>query len=42
MKMISMMASDRAFKAIAALSCSGLVLSFCLMVVGVDLTIGAI
>ncbi|HEY2248423.1 MAG TPA: hypothetical protein VGH70_13345 [Bradyrhizobium sp.] len=42
MKTISMMASDRAFKAIAALSCSGLALSFCLMAFGVDLNIGAI
>jgi hypothetical protein len=42
MKMISMMASDRAFKAITALSCSGLALSFCLMAFGVDLTISAI
>ena len=42
MKTISMMVSDRAFKAIAALSCSGLALSFCLMAFGMDLTIGAI
>jgi hypothetical protein len=37
MKTISMMASDRAFKAITALSCSGLALSFCLMAFGMDL-----
>jgi hypothetical protein len=42
MKAISMMASDRAFKAITALSCSGLALSFCLMAFGMDLSIGAI
>jgi hypothetical protein len=42
MKTISMMASDRAFKAITVLSCSGLALSFCLMAFGMDLTIGAI
>ena len=42
MKTISMMASDRAFKAISALSCSGLALSFALMAFGMDLNIGAI
>ena len=41
-KTISMMASDRAFKAITALSCSGLALSFVLMAFGMDLTIAAI
>ena len=42
MKTISIMASDRAFKAISALSCSGLALSFALMAFGMDLTIAAI
>jgi hypothetical protein len=42
MKTISMMTSDRAFKAVTALSCSGLALSFCLMAFGMDLSIGAI
>ncbi len=42
MKTISLMASDRAFKTIAALSCSGLALSFCLMAFGMDLTALAI
>jgi len=42
MKTISMMASDRAFKAITAVSFSGLALSFCLMAFGMDLNIGAI
>ena len=42
MKTISIMASDRAFKAIAALSCSGLALSFCMMAFGMDLTVTAI
>ena len=42
MKTISMMASDRAFKAITVLSCSGLVLSFALVAFGVDLTAMAI
>lgn len=42
MKTISMMASDRAFKAITVLSCSGLALSFCLMAFGMDLTVAAI
>ena len=40
MKTISMIASDRAFRAISALSCGGLALSFCLMAFGMDLTIG--
>jgi hypothetical protein len=42
MKTISMMASDRAFKAISALSCGGLALSFCLMAFGMDLSVVAI
>jgi len=42
MKTISMIAADRAFKAIVTLSCSGLALSFCLMAFGMDLNIGAI
>jgi len=42
MKTISMMTSDRTFRAIAALSCSGLALSFCLMAFGMDLTVAAI
>jgi len=42
MKTISMMASDRTFRAITALSCSGLALSFCLMAFGMDLTVAAI
>jgi hypothetical protein len=42
MNTISMMASDRAFKAISALSCCGLALSLCLMAFGMDLNIGAI
>lgn len=43
MKTISMMASDRAFKAITLLSCSGLALSFCrLMAFGMDLAVAAI
>ena len=42
MKTISMMVSDHAFKAISALSCSGLALSFCLMAFGMDLTVAAI
>jgi hypothetical protein len=42
MKTISMIASDRAFKAIAALSCSGLALSFCLVAFGMDLTAAAL
>ena len=40
--MISMMASDRAFKAISALSCCGLALSLALMAFGMDLTMTAI
>jgi hypothetical protein len=42
MKTISMIAADRAFKAIAALSCSGLALSFVLVAFGMDLTAMAI
>ena len=42
MKTISLIAADRAFKAITMLSCSGLALSFCLMAYGMDLTVGAI
>jgi hypothetical protein len=42
MKTISMLASDRAFKAISALSFSGLALSFVLTAFGMDLTIAAI
>ena len=42
MKTISMMASDRAFKAISVLSFSGLALSFVLMAFGMDLTVAAI
>jgi hypothetical protein len=42
MKTISMMASDRAFKAIMVLSCSGLALSVCLMAFGMDLGASAI
>jgi hypothetical protein len=42
MKTISMIASDRAFKAITALSCSGLALSLCLIAFGMDLTVAAI
>jgi hypothetical protein len=42
MKTISMMASDRAFKAISAVSCGGLALSFCLMAFGMDLSVVAI
>ena len=42
MKTISMMTADRTFKAITALSCSGLALSFVLMAFGMDLTIAAI
>ena len=42
MKTISMMASDRTFRAITALSCSGLALSFVLMAFGMDLTVTAI
>jgi hypothetical protein len=39
---ISMMASDRALKAISALSCCSLALLLCLMAFGMDLNIGAI
>ena len=42
MKTISITASDRAFKAITELSCSGLALSFVLMAFGMDLTVAAI
>jgi hypothetical protein len=42
MKTISMIASDRAFKAISAVSGCGLALSFCLMAFGMDLSIGAL
>jgi hypothetical protein len=42
MKTISMMTSDRAFKAISALSCAGLALSFALIAFGMDLTAMAI
>jgi hypothetical protein len=42
MKTISMIAADRTFKAITALSCSGLALSFCLMAFGMDLSVAAI
>lgn len=42
MKTISMMASDRAFKVVTAMSCTGLALSFCLMAYGMDLTAMAI
>jgi hypothetical protein len=37
MKLISSIATDRAFKAISALSCIGLTLSFGLMAYGMDL-----
>ena len=40
MKTISIIASDRAFKAIATWSCCGLALSFCLMAFGMDLNTG--
>jgi hypothetical protein len=36
MKTISSIATDRAFKVITTLSCLGLVLSFGLMAIGVD------
>ena len=42
MKTISMIAADRTFKAITALSCSGLALSFVLVAFGMDLTVMAI
>jgi hypothetical protein len=42
MKTISMMASDHAFRTVAALSCTGLALSFCLIAFGMDLTVGTI
>ena len=42
MKTISMIASDRAFKAISAVTCCGLALSFCLMAFGMDLAVAAI
>jgi len=40
MKTISFIASDRAFKAISSVSSCGLVLSFCLMAFGMDLSAG--
>jgi len=42
MKTISMIASDRAFKAITTLSFCGLAVSFCMMAFGMDLTVAAI
>jgi hypothetical protein len=40
MNSMSMIDADRAFKTIATLSCCGLVLSFCLMALGMDLNTG--
>lgn len=37
MKTISSIAADRAFKAIATMSCVGLSVSFCMMAFGMDL-----
>jgi hypothetical protein len=42
MKTISSIANDRAFKAITALSCFGLAISFCMMAFGVDLSVLAL
>jgi hypothetical protein len=39
-KTISIIVSDRAFKAISVLACCGLALSFCLMAFGMDLNSG--
>ena len=37
MKTISSIAADHSFKAITMMSCFGLVVSFCLMALGMDL-----
>ena len=37
MKLISSIATDRAFKTISMLSCFGLAVSFCMMAFGMDL-----
>jgi hypothetical protein len=42
MKTISMIAADRAFKAISAMSCLGLAVSFSLMALGIDLGTGGL
>jgi hypothetical protein len=42
MKTISSIAKDRAFKAITALSCAGLAVSFCMMAFGMDLSVLAL